>query len=161
MDCDHAAFQETVGALWERLDLQPPRFTDPGRVQMRVEGIALDLVDDGRGRLIVEGSAGRLAGDPERRRLQTRRVLETNLGFLVQSGAGVYLKPVSDSQIILAVRASHDYAGSKIDRLVKKIEDVIQLIEYYSGEMKLVAAPEVRHSSATSTSAEPAVIFRP
>lgn len=160
MDRNHTAFQKTIGALWEKLGLQPPRFTDPGRVQMRVESIALDLVDDGRGRLIIEGSAGRLARDEARRQAQIRRVLKTNLGFLVQSEAAVYLKPVSDSQVVLAVRATHGYAA-KIDRLIRKIENVVQSIEYYSGEMKLVDVQGIGHSVATSTSTEPAVIFRP
>ena len=155
-------FRSAVTALWTRLGLGEPRLNEPGRVQLRIDGIGLDLVDNGRGLLIVEGYAGPLAADPVARARQTRRVLETNLGFVPLGEAGVYLRPRANGEKSLGARATYAYRRSDLDYLVKIIEDVLQAIEYYRAEFKTVAA--VQGQRPTQASSDPlgtAMIFRP
>ena len=153
-------FQSTISRLWQRLGMQPPRFVEPGRVQLRVEGIGLDLLDTGRGILNIEGVVDGLASDPLVRTRQTRRILETNLGMLLTNESGVYLKAQPSGQTALVVRASYSYQGT-LDRLVKKIEDTLQTMEYYLAEFKSTAALPVRRGASAPASGEAAVIFRP
>lgn len=155
-------FRSAVTALWTRLRLGEPRFTEPGRIQLRIDGIGLDLVDNGRGLLVVEGYAGPLATDPVARARQTRRVLETNLGFVPIGEAGVYLRARPNGEKSLAGRATYAYRRSNLDYLVKIIEDVLQAIEYYRAEFKTVATVTGQRSAQASP--DPlgtAMIFRP
>ena len=155
-------FPSTVGALWARLGLGEPRFTEPGRIQLRIDGISLDLTDNGRGLLIVEGYAGPLAADPAARARQTRRVLQTNLGFVPIGEAGIYLRSRPNGEKSLAGRATYAYRRGNLDYLVKIIEDVLQATEYYRAEFKTVATVrEQRPAQAPSDPLGTAMIFRP
>lgn len=161
MSAVHGEFQAAIAALWARLGLAPPRFAEPDRVQLRVEGVSVDLFDNGRGSLVIEGVAGELSHDPALRVRQTRRILETNLGLLLDSEAGVYLAGSRNGQVDVAVRAAYPYAMERIERLMKKVEDTIRTMEYYSAELKFDAAAGARAHAAVSATSEPAVIFRP
>jgi hypothetical protein len=155
-------FRSVVTALWARLGIGEPRFNEPGRVQLRIDGIGLELTDNGRGLLVVECSAGAFAADPTVRARQVRRVLETNLGFVPVGDAGLYLKSRPNGDKALTGRAIYDYRRTNLDYLVKIIEDVLQVAEYYGAEFKSAA------SVTTQRSAQPVpdplgteVIFRP
>lgn len=154
-------FRKAIASLWERLNLQPPRFIEPNRVQLRVEGTTLDLTDNGRGALVVEGIAAPLAADAMLRARQMRKVLETNLGLLVGNEAGVYVKTMPNRETVVAVRASCRLATVSVERLMKKIEDTIETIEYYGAELKLMVGATPQGRPATAALNEPAIIFRP
>jgi hypothetical protein len=154
-------FRSTVTQLWRRLGLGEPRFNEPGRIQLRIDRTSLDLTDNGRGRLVVEGIAGALpAGGPEAAR-RIRRVLQTNLGFLLGNEAGVYTKN-RQGETVLAVRAGYAYSLGNPDRLKKTIEDTLRVIDYYAAEFASApspAAPAGARGVAEETMG--AVIFRP
>lgn len=153
-------FRSTIEALWQSLRLPAPKFTEAGEAQLRVENIPLTLIDSGRGALIIEGAAGAIATEQAVRAAQIRRVLQTNLGFLIDSEAAVYLKPLPNRGVSLVARASYAYKALSPDLLTRTIEDVIRAIEYYSAELtSVVSVPRPR--LATFDDSEPAVIFRP
>lgn len=156
-------FQSIVSALWARLGMGAPRFGEENRIRLRVETVGLDLIDNGRGALEIEGSAGRLSRHAPARAAQIRQVLESNLGLLVANDAGVFLRPALDGETVVAVRSSYAMKSLQTDRLIKKIEDVVRLIEYYAGELKSanVAAPSRQAPKPAAASFEPAMIFRP
>jgi len=155
-------FRSAVTALWARLGLGEPRFNEAGRVQLRIDGISLDLVDNGRGLLVVEGYAGPLAADPILRARQTRRVLQTNLGFVPMGDAGLYLPSRPNGEKSLAARATYAYRRSDLDYLVKIIEDVLQAIEFYRAEFKAVSTVKgQRPAQEPSDPLGTAMIFRP
>lgn len=154
-------FRSTITRLWARLALAPPRFVEPGRVRLNVEGIGLDLRDDGRGSLVIEGVAASFSADPVQRARQTRKVLSTNMGLLLDNEAGVHASTLPGGETALSVRAAYAYSDARPERLVKKIEDTVRTIEYYSAELKTMAVASNRGSAQTSTEAEPTVIFRP
>ena len=60
-------FRLAVAALWQRLGLGPPVFAEQGRVRLIAGKARLDLVDNGRGGLVIEGVAVTLSGDETRR----------------------------------------------------------------------------------------------
>ena len=155
-------FRSVVTALWARLGIGEPRFNEPGRVQLRIDGISLDLTDNGRGLLVVEGSVGAFAVDPVARARQTRRVLDTNLGFVPSGDAGVYLKTRPNGEKSLTSRAIYDYRRTNLDYLVKIIEDVLQVAEYYGSEFKSVVSVTTQRSApAVQDPLGVEVIFRP
>lgn len=155
-------FRSVVTALWARLGIGEPRFNEPGRVQLRIDGISLDLVDNGRGLLVVEGSAGSFAADSVARARQTRRVLETNLGFVPSGDAAVYLKTRPNGEKSLTARATYHYRRSNLDYLVKIIEDVLRVAEYYGSEFKSVSSVTAQRSArALPDPLGAEVIFRP
>ncbi len=155
-------FRSVVTALWARLGIGEPRFNEPGRVQLRIDGISLDLTDSGRGLLVVEGGAGVFAGDPVARARQTRRVLETNLGFVPSGDAGTYLKTRPNGEKSLTGRAVYDYRRTNLDYLVKIIEDVLRVAEYYGSEFKSVTSVVTQRSAqALPDPLGAEVIFRP
>jgi len=154
-------FKRTIAGLWERLGLEPPRFAEPNRVQLRIEGTTVVLTDNGRGSLIVEGIAAPLAADAGTRGRQLRRVLETNLGLLVGNEAGVYLKTRPNRDTVIAARCVHRYATASIQRLIKKIEDTLETIDYYEAELKLMGGAALRGRPSATASNEPEIIFRP
>lgn len=155
-------FRFVVTALWARLGIGEPRFNEPGRVQLRIDGINLDLTDNGRGLLVVEGSAGVLAADPVLRARQTRRVLETNLGFLPSGEAGLYLRSRPNGEKSLTGRATYDYRRANLDYFVKIIEDVLRVTEYYGAEFKSAASVTAQRSvQALPDPLGSAMIFRP
>jgi hypothetical protein len=158
---DDDQFRSTITKLWARLALAPPRFIEPGRVRLNVEGMGLDLHDDGRGNLVIEGVAASFSADPAQRARQTRKVLGTNMGLLLDNEAGVHASTLPGGETALSVRAAYAYSDARLDRLVKKIEDTVRTIEYYSAELKTMAVANNRSKASASTEAEPAVIFRP
>lgn len=156
-------FRSAVAGLWARLGLGEPRFNEPGRMQLRVDGTSLDLIDNGRGKLIVEGAIGSLPADRVESARRIRRVLETNLGFLVGNEAGVHAK-AQGGETRLCVRASYAYQSADPERLTKIIEDVLRVIEYYTAQFASAAAMPYRASPGAQGAAEEAVqamIFRP
>lgn len=154
-------FRSTIVKLWERLGLPQPRFVEPGRVQLKIDGIGLDLIDNGRGVLVIEGVAGYLSEEPAHRAEQIRMVLNTNFGLLVDFEVGVYLTALPNQQTAITVRASCPFEMDNPGRLIKKLEDTVQTIEYYQPQLKSAAVSGARRSGGASGSPEPAVIFRP
>ncbi len=155
-------FRSVVTALWARLGIGEPRFNEPGRVQLRIDGISLDLTDNGRGLLVVEGAAGALAGDPVARARQIRRLLETNLGLVPSGEAGVYLRTRPNGEKSVTGRAIYDYRRTNLDYLVRIIEDVLQVVEYYGSDIKSAGAVAAQRSAPVVSDALGAeVIFRP
>jgi hypothetical protein len=154
-------FRSTITSLWARLGMGEPRFGDANRVRLRVESVGLDLIDNGRGALEIEGVAGRLDRPGPARANQVRRILESNLGLLLGNDAGVFLRTALDGETALAVRSSYAMKTARPDRLIKKIEDVVRLIEYYAGELKSANVAPRRQEAREASSFEPAVIFRP
>lgn len=153
-------FGSVIQALWQSLRLPPPKFTEPDQIRLRVENISLSLADNGRGSIVIEGSAGTVAQEQAVRAAQIRKILQTNLGFLIDGEAAVYLKPLPQRGLSLVVHASHAYKALSPPLLTKTIEDVIRAIEYYSTELKsAVSTP--RQRSSTFDDPEQAVIFRP
>ncbi len=158
---DDEEFRSTITKLWTRLALAPPRFVEPGRVRLNVEGIGLDLRDDGRGGLVIEGLAASFSADPAQRARQIRKVLTTNMGLLLDNEAGVHATTLPSGEPALSVRATYAYSDARPERLVKKIEDTVRTIEYYSTELKTIAVANNRGGAPASTEAELALIFRP
>ena len=154
-------FRATIGKLWDRLGLPTPRFHEPGRVQLRIDEVALDLLDDGRGNLVVEGLAGYLSDEPADRAKQVDTVLGTNHGLLVDLDVGVYLAEQPNRKRAIAVRATHPLESDDMDRLIKKLEDAVQTIEYYRPELTSAEASTARRGNPGPDGSEPTVIFRP
>ena len=154
-------FQGAIGKVWAKLGLSAPRFTEAGRIRLRIEGIGLDLADSGTGLLLVEGSAGTLSPNARDRARQTRRVLETNLGLLLGNDASVHVKPLAGGSHTLAVRSAYGYRDGSIDRLVKKIEDVLRVIEYYAGELNTTGSVPAPRPAERPSGSESMMIFRP
>jgi len=154
-------FRSSVIGLWARLGLGEPRFNEPGRIQLRIDRTSLDLVDNGRGRLIVEGVAGTLPMDRAEAARRVRRVLQTNLGFLLGNEAGVYVKD-RQGDSVLAVRASYAYGAADPERLKKTIEDTLRVIDYYGAQFA-AAVPSGLPVGGRGVAEETieAVIFRP
>lgn len=158
---DDDEFRSTITKLWARLALAPPRFVEPGRVQLNVEGMGLALHDDGRGRLVVEGVAATFSADPAQRARQIRKVLGTNMGLLLDNEAGVLARTLPSGETVLAVRAAYTYSHARLERLVKKIEDTVRTMEYYSCELKTMVVATNRGGAPAAAGAESAMIFRP
>ena len=156
----HPEFQSAIEALWQSLGLPAPRFTEAGRVQLRVESISLDLADNGRGTLVIEGIAGTISAEQAARSTQIRKILQTNLGFLLDGEAGVYAKSDKNQQLSLIVQASCAFNSLSTDILIQKIEDVVRTIEYYSVELKPGYSGQKQRIDKIDM-LEPAVIFRP
>ncbi|WP_378940819.1 type III secretion system chaperone [Mesorhizobium sp. ANAO-SY3R2] len=153
-------FRSAIEALWQSLGLPAPKFTEPGHIQLRVESISLNLLDNGRGALIVEGVAGTVATEQTTRAAQIRKILQTNLGFLLDSDASVYVKSLKNQGISLLVQARFLYKSHSTAILVKKIEDVVRLTEYYSSEFKTEYAT-IRPAAPKFDGADAPVIFKP
>ena len=153
-------FKSAIEALWHSLGLPAPRFTEPGRIQLRVESISLDLIDNGRGTLVIEGIAGTVSSEQAARSAQIRKILQTNLGFLLDSEAAVYAKTDKNQHFSLAVQASCAFRNLSTATLIQKIEDVIRTIEYYSAELK-TGYSGAKQLISNIEMMEPAVIFRP
>ncbi|MBC8130161.1 MAG: hypothetical protein H7Y08_07540 [Rhizobiaceae bacterium] len=154
-------FTSAIRMLWAELRLGEPRIVDPRHVRLRIEGMGIDLFDSGTGLLVVEGVAGRLSTDPVEASRQVRRVLETNVGLLIDGDAGVYLKASPAGAQALVATSAYRLSTMRIDRLVKKIEDTLRLVEYYAPEFKGLEKSAPGSRVAMHPSAEPVVIFRP
>lgn len=155
-------FRSIVTALWTRLQLGEPRFTENGRVQLRIDGMGIELIDNGRGRLIAEGDIGPLATDRVARARQTRRILETNLGFTTLGEAGLYLRTRPNGERALAARGSYAMQQANLDSLVKVLEDVLQAVEFYRAEFRSPGTVTgARQTQAAGEAVDTAMIFRP
>lgn len=155
------SFQSVIAALWARLDLGQPRLVEPGRVQLRIGAVAVDLLDEGQTMLVIEGSAGNLPSAPAERDEEIRRILRTNLGFLLNGDAGVYTKRLPGDRIAVMVRSTCRYASHSTERLVQQIEDVVNVLEHYTAGLKQYAPPPRQHKRRASRDTEAAVIFKP
>ena len=154
-------FESTVERVWSRLGLGAPRPSEPGRIRLRVESVNIDLSDTGRGSMLIDGSAGRLAPEGPARAAQIRRILETNAGLLVDNDAGVFLARAPDGREILAVRSVYRYRTGNLDRLIKKIEDSVRVVEFYAAEFRSTGPQASRASSQAAPAPESVMIFRP
>ncbi len=157
---DERAFRQAITALWERLGLGPPRFDEPGRVRLVVETTKLDLIDDGRGHLVVEGVAVTLSVDAMRRIRQIRRVLEVNIGLLLDNDIGVYEAELPSGAPVAKVRASYAYSSNRPDRLLAMVEDCVWALEFYAKEINADGGPGGRRSPSISRD-DDNVIFTP
>lgn len=157
---DEDEFRFAIGALWEKLGLGPPRFTEPGHVRLDLGTSRLDLTDNGRGSLIIEGVAATLATDEAQRATQVRKVLESTTGLLVDNDVGVHETMLPSGTPALSAYASYPYSLDNPDRLMKKIEDMVSTIEYYSDELKLMTVGGSRRGTSIFD-ADQAVIFKP
>lgn len=157
---DEEEFRLAVAALWKRLGLGPPGFAEPGRVRLVAGKTKLDLVDNGRGSLVIEGIAARLSNDEARRAAQVRKVLATNMGLLLGNDVGVYAAELPSGVPALKVRASYAYSSARQDRLLEKVEDCVWAVEFYAKEMNAVGGHGGRRSPSSSNDDE-AVIFTP
>ncbi|MGQ3211768.1 hypothetical protein [Shinella sp.] len=153
-------FRSAIEALWQSLRLPAPKFAEPGEIRLRVESLSLSLSDSGRGTIVIEGGAGLIANEQALAAAQIRKVLHTNLGFLLDGAAAVYLKPLPNRGFSLVAHASYAYRALSPALLMRTIEDVIRVIEYYSAELKSVVSAPRPHISKFDES-EQAVIFRP
>ncbi|KQT54069.1 hypothetical protein ASG43_00030 [Aureimonas sp. Leaf454] len=158
-------FPSAIRALWTELKLGEPRMVDPEHVRLRIESIGIDLYDSGRGIVLIEAVAGLLSEDPARAARQVSQILRTNLGFLVDGDAGVFLRAAPSGAQSLVATSSYRLDASSTTRFVAKIEDTLRIAEFYAGELKgndvrLVPARSPTGSIA-STEPEAAVIFRP
>jgi hypothetical protein len=153
-------FSETVRLLFDRLDLDAPRFDDTGIVRLRVEDVGVNLSDGGTGHLVIEGQVGPLPDDPARRGEAVRQVLRTAAGMILTGEAGTFSRSFPGGKDMLSVQASYPYGTNDLDRLVAKIEDAIYLIEVHGAALSGTGrkpAPAERRDRGP----EDAVIFRP
>lgn len=157
------AFRSLICQLWARLGLPAPRFTEVGRVQLRVEDTPVDLRDNQRGLLLIEGEAGRFSPDIGIRAKQIREVLAHTPGLLLGSHAGVWMKHQPKGTPVLAVRATHALSSGRLEDLVRKVEDVANAIEFHAAGLRQ-AQPrhrEPKAAAATASHSEPSLIFKP
>jgi hypothetical protein len=143
-------FETAVVALWARLGMPAPSFDAADAVTLTVDGTAIALAEsrDSEG-ILVSASPGRLAADPFRQGEQVSRLLRANLGFLVGNRAGVCL--IGDGpEAVVRVEADWRYEGgtaaSSAENLAKRVEDVLQLVEFHQPE--LTVRPTARPAPA-------------
>lgn len=145
-------FETTVTALWARLGMPAPSFGTEDAVTLMVDGSAIALAEsrDGEG-ILVSASPGRLAADPFRQGEQVSRLLRANLGFLVGNRAGVCL--LGDGpEAVVRVEADWRYEGGTAESLSRRVEDVLQLVEFHQPE--LAVRPTARSATALSGAAD-------
>jgi hypothetical protein len=129
------AFDETIRKLWARLNLAQPAFAADDSIILQVDGLAIVFRESADGRhVVVEGTAGVLAGDPHGAAEQVQRLLKANLGFMLDNEAGLYLHQVPGGTEVRA-QALHAYVPGDLEALTKRVEDVIQLLEYHGAEL--------------------------
>lgn len=157
------AFKHTVGRLFGRLGLSEPHFDASGSVRLRIEMVAVDLVDDDRGAMRIEGLAGVLPADQRAKSEAMHEVLRVNAGLMIDSRAGTYVKTRADGREMLCVEASHAYLPDDLDGLVSCIEDVVRRIEIHRAAFPAdtVARKVQPVSQSSQSSIEQALIFRP
>lgn len=156
---DEDDFRHAIAALWERLGLGPPAFGEPGRVRLIVENTKLDLIDDGRGRLVVEGVAVTLSGDRTRRAGQIRTILGSNMGLLLDNDVGIHAAELPSGAPAAKVHASYAYASRRPDRLLAKVEDCVWAMEFFAREIDSAGGPGGRRTPSGND--ERTVIFTP
>lgn len=149
-------FETAVTALWARLGMPAPSLGAEDAVTLMVDGTAIALAEsrDGEG-ILVSASPGRLAADPFRQGEQVSRLLRANLGFLVGNRAGVCL--IGDEpEAVVRVEADWRYEGgtaeSSVESLSRRVEDVLQLVEFHQPE--LAVRPTARSATALSGTAD-------
>ncbi|MGV8938749.1 MAG: type III secretion system chaperone [Allorhizobium sp.] len=156
------AFKHSVDRLFSRLGLPEPYFDASGSVRLRIEMVAVDLVDDDRGSMRIEGLAGVLPLDQRAKSEAMHAILRVNTGLMIDSRAGTYLKVREDGREMVCVEASHAYVPDDIDGLVSRIEDVVRRIEIhraaFPAENSARNIPNV--SSSPEANIENTFIFR-
>lgn len=156
------AFEATVRGLFARLDLPPPSFAAGGRVVLRVDASEVELFESPDGRnILIEGVAGALPADPFAEGERLRAALRTNLGFLVGNRAGVFLGTGAGGAAELRVQAAYAYALRDTETLMKRIDDVLQLLEYHAADFAPRAAPAPRSARRDGDFGEDFFIIRP
>lgn len=126
-----SAFRTSVEQLFRYLDLGTPRFDATNIVRLRIEDLAVSLTDDGGGLMRLEGDVGLLPEEPMARADAVRSILRGNASFLLTNEAGVRLKFRPDGREAVAAELRFSYRKGTVEELVKKIEDVVQLLEYH------------------------------
>ncbi len=155
-----ASFATTTTELMAKLGLPPPRSGAMGRVDLRVDGVSVEMTEaaDGRG-IVVRGSPGRLSDHPPQRGDQIRRLLRDALGLMPSSLAAVVLEPDAAGQPRIVALATYAYRFRQVGRLVEAVEDVVEACERFAPLLRQAndrGDDPGRRFAATET-----LIFRP
>ena len=157
----YAQFESLASALWERLGLGEPQFGEPGRVLLRIDDARVDLFDSERGQMIVESMIGNLAEDRAASSRQVRLILNVNIGLLLANDAGIYLKTIPSRETALVARSSCSYSEGRLDKLIKKIEDVVQTVEYCQEDLRRFLHQGSHVGRAGARIGDEDLVFRP
>ncbi|WP_294641430.1 hypothetical protein [uncultured Aureimonas sp.] len=153
------SFLATVEDLFRRLSLGMPRIDATGIVRLRVDALAVNLSDDGRGACRIEGRIGTLPAAGPARAAAVRAILRATPGFLLANEAGVFLRSEGARGEALVAFSSHPLAQNAPERLIGRIEDVLTLVEFHAHALTDTGAP-ARAQRAAREEIEDAVIFR-
>lgn len=154
------AFETALAELAAQLSLPPFKAAD-GRVEIRIDALAVEIREsrDGRG-IVVRASPGRLSDDPGLRGEQTRRLLKEGLGLIASSSAGIVVEGDADGGRLVVALAVYPYRARRVKRLVEAIEDVVAAAERFApllANRRAAAADRPR----TGPDLPEALIFRP
>jgi len=153
------SFEAVVGALFSRLDLGVPRFDATGIVRLRVDDGSVNLLDDGRGHVLVEAVAGRVPEDASARRVWRAAFLRQVPGLLLVNEAGLFLRRQASAQMLIA-QGRYRLRSGELEHLEQLIEDVLAQAERHGRLLGDASRAAPRASVPAPETESEVMIFR-